>query len=405
MKYFFVAKDPKGTNQKGIIEASSRDVVLDILATQGLYPISIEEETAGKNLMNKKIVLFGGTSHKDVVMFTRQLAIMIESNVSPAEALDTLAAQIKNQTFKEKIFELSKDVRGGTVLSKAFGKYPEIFTTFYINMIKSGEVSGDLPRILQRVAEHLESEYTIRSKTISAMIYPAVILVVFVVIFIVIMVLIIPGLVEILEGSGQELPFATRIVIGLSNFFVKFWYVVVLLIGGIVSFFLFYIKTEEGKDLMDKMILKIPLIGGFIRNLMLARFAENLSTLISAGIQITEALDVISGLIGNNLYKVAILETKEKLIKGESLSSVLSHYPYIISPLFVQMVAVGEKTGKLDSSLSNIVRFYKQEAEVFINSLSSIIEPVMMIGLAVMVGFLVAAVILPIYQVTTTIQE
>lgn len=405
MKYFFVAKDSKGMSQKGTIEASSRDVVLDILATQGLYPISIEEETAGKNVFNKKIVLFGGTSHKDVVMFTRQLAIMIESNVSPAEALDTLAAQIKNQVFKEKIFAIAKDVRGGTVLSKAFAKYPEIFTTFYINMIKSGEVSGDLPRILQRVAEHLESEYTIRSKTISAMIYPIVIMVVFVIIFIVIMVFIIPGLVEVLEGSGQELPTATRIVIGMSNFFVKFWYVVVALIGGIIAFFMFYIKSEEGKELMDSTVLKIPLIGGFMRNLLLSRFAENLSTLISAGIQITEALDVISGLIGNNLYKRAILETKEKIIKGESLSSVLSKYPYIISPLFVQMVAVGEKTGKLDSSLLNIVRFYKQEAETFINSLASIIEPVMMIGLAVMVGFLVAAVILPIYQITTTIQE
>jgi type IV pilus assembly protein PilC len=405
MKYFFVAKDSKGINQKGTIEASSRDVVLDILATQGLYPISIEEETAGKNVFNKKIVLFGGTSHKDVVMFTRQLAIMIESNVSPAEALDTLAAQIKNQTFKEKIFAIAKDVRGGTVLSKAFAKYPEVFTTFYINMIKSGEVSGDLPRILQRVAEHLESEYTIRSKTISAMIYPIVIMVVFVIIFIVIMVFIIPGLVEVLEGSGQELPTATRIVIGMSNFFVKFWYIVIALIGGIIAFFMFYIKSEEGKELMDSTVLKIPLVGGFMRNLLLSRFAENLSTLISAGIQITEALDVIAGLIGNNLYKRAILETKEKIIKGESLSSVLSKYPYIISPLFVQMVAVGEKTGKLDSSLLNIVRFYKQEAETFINSLASIIEPVMMIGLAVMVGFLVAAVILPIYQITTTIQE
>ncbi|HQM24492.1 MAG TPA: type II secretion system F family protein, partial [Candidatus Pacearchaeota archaeon] len=152
-------------------------------------------------------------------------------------------------------------------------------------------------------------------------------------------------------------------------------------------------------------ILKIPVINVFVKNLLLARFAENLSTLISAGIQITEALDVVSSLIGNNLYKRAILETKDKIIKGESLSYVLSNYPNIISPLFVQMVSVGEKTGKLDLALSNIVRFYKQEAETFINSLSSIIEPVLMIGLAVMVGFLVASVILPIYQITTTIAQ
>ncbi|MDD5013293.1 MAG: type II secretion system F family protein, partial [Candidatus Pacebacteria bacterium] len=195
MKYFFNAKDSKGMTQKGTIEASSRDVVLDILASQGLFPISIEEETVAKGALNKKIVLFDSVSHKDVVMFTRQLSIMIDANVSPAEALDTLASQVNKENFKEKIYNIAKDVRGGSLLSKAFSKYPEVFSSFYINMIRSGEVSGDLPRILQRVAEHLESEYSIRSKTVGAMIYPAVILVVFVLIFIVIMVFIIPGLI------------------------------------------------------------------------------------------------------------------------------------------------------------------------------------------------------------------
>ena len=405
MKYFFNAKDSKGMTQKGTIEASSRDVVLDILASQGLFPISIEEETVAKGALNKKIVLFDSVSHKDVVMFTRQLSIMIDANVSPAEALDTLASQVNKENFKEKIYNIAKDVRGGSLLSKAFSKYPEVFSSFYINMIRSGEVSGDLPRILQRVAEHLESEYSIRSKTVGAMIYPAVILVVFVLIFIVIMVFIIPGLIGVLEGSSQELPAATKIVMAISNFFVKFWYLVVLGIIAIISFFTFYIKTEEGKEMMDNLVLKIPIFGGFVKNLLLARFAENLSTLISAGIQITEALEVVSNLIGNNLYKRALLETKTKVIKGDSLSSVLSNYPHIISPLFVQMVSVGEKTGKLDTSLMNIVKFYKQEAETFINSLSSIIEPILMIILAVMVGGLVAAVILPIYQISTTIQE
>jgi type IV pilus assembly protein PilC len=338
-------------------------------------------------------------------MFTRQLSIMVDANVSPAEALDTLASQVSKENFREKIYNIAKDVKGGSLLSKAFSKYPEAFSSFYINMIRSGEVSGDLPRILQRVAEHLESEYSIRSKTVGAMIYPAVILVVFVLIFIVIMVFIIPGLLSVLEGSNQELPAATKIVMAISNFFVKFWYLVVLGIIAIISFFTFYIKTEEGKEMTDNLILKMPIIGGFVKNLLLARFAENLSTLISAGIQITEALEVVSNLIGNNLYKRALLEAKTKVIKGDSLSSVLSNYPYIISPLFVQMVSVGEKTGKLDTSLMNIVKFYKQEAETFINSLSSIIEPILMIILAVMVGGLVAAVILPIYQISTTIQE
>ncbi len=405
MKYFFVAKDPGGKPQKGTIEASSREAVLDILASQNFFPVSIEEESTGKSFLNRKITFFGGVSHKEVVMFSRQLAIMIDANVSPSEALDTLAAQTRNAIFKEKIYKIAEDVRGGTLLSKAFGKYPELFSNFYINMIKSGEVSGDLPRILERIAEHLESEYAIRSKTIGAMIYPAIVLIVFVLIFAVIMIFVIPGLVDILQGSGHELPVATRIIISISNIINKFWYLFILGLAGIVAFFVLYPKTDEGKEIMDNLILKIPVINSFVKNLLLARFAENLSALISAGIQITEALDVVASLVGNNLYKRAILETKDRVIKGEAISSVLTNYPYIISPLFVQMVSVGEKTGKLDSSLMNIVRFYKQESETFINSLSSIIEPILMVGLAVMVGFLVAAVILPIYQISTTLQE
>jgi len=404
MKYSFVARDLKGKQQKGTIEASSREAVLDILASQNLFPVAIEEETAKKGDLNIKINLFGGISHKDIVMFSRQLAIMIDANVSPAEALDTLAAQTTKVVFKEKIYKIAEDVRSGTLLSKAFSKYPEIFSSFYVNMVKSGEVSGDLPRILERVAEHLESEYMIRSKTKGAMIYPAVILVVFILIFAVIMIFVIPGLVDILESSGQELPIATKMIILISDIVNRFWYLLLLGLVGIVALLTLYPKTEEGKEITDNLILKIPIISPFVKNLTMTRFAENFSALISAGIQITEALEVVAGLVGNNVYQRAILETKDRVIKGESMSSVLAKYPQIISPLFVQMVAVGEKTGRLDSSLMNVVRFYKQETDTFVNSLSSIIEPILMIGLAVMVGFLVAAVILPIYQVSTSIQ-
>jgi len=402
MKYSFVARDLKGKQQKGTIEASSREAVLDILASQNLFPVAIEEETAKKGALN--FTLFGGIFHKDIVMFSRQLAIMIDANVSPAEALDTLAAQTQKAVFREKIYKIAEDVRSGTLLSKAFSKYPEIFSNFYINMVKSGEVSGDLPRILERVADHLESEYTIRSKTRGAMIYPVVILIVFILIFAVIMIFVIPGLVDILESSGQELPLATKIIIFISDVVNRFWYFLLLGLAGIVAFFVLYPKTEEGKEITDNLILKIPVISPFIKNLTMTRFAENFSALISAGIQITEALEVVAGLVGNNVYQRAILETKDRVIKGESMSSVLAKYPQIISPLFVQMVAVGEKTGRLDSSLMNVVRFYKQETDTFVNSLSSIIEPVLMIGLAVMVGLLVAAVILPIYQVSSSIQ-
>jgi len=405
MKYSYQAKDSAGIKKTGTIEARSKEAVLDFLSNEGLFPIEVLQQGSEKEkgALDRKITLFEGVSMKDVAIFSRQLSIMIDSNVPPAEAIEALGDQTRNAFFKEKIYNISKDVREGTQLSKALSKYPKIFSVFYVNMIKSGEVSGNLPRILEKVASHLENEYEIRSKVTGAMTYPAVILVIFVLIFAVIMIFVIPGLVEVLRDTGQELPLATRIIMGISDFFVNFWYIVVLMFGGIILFFVKYPKTPSGKDLFDRTLLKLPVLGNFYKSLFLTRFAENFSTLISAGITINEALEVVAKLIGNNVYQEAILTAKEKVVKGESISNVLSQRPDIISPLFVQMVSVGEKTGKLDSSLENVVRFYKRETEVFIDSLSSIIEPLLIIGLALMVGLLVAAVLLPMYQVTTSI--
>jgi len=341
---------------------------------------------------------------KDVAIFSRQLSIMIDSNVPPAEAIEALGDQTRNAYYKEKIHSIAKDVREGTQLSKSFKKHPNIFSVFYVNMIRSGEVSGNLPGILQKVASHLENEYEIRSKVTGAMMYPGIIMLVFVLIFVVIMVFVIPGLVEVLEGTGQELPIATRIIMAISDFFIVYWYLAILTLAGIVTFFVQFPKSKMGKDLFDKFLLNMPILGNFFKSLFQARFAENFSTLLSAGITINEALEVVANLIGNNVYRDAILEAQEDVVKGESISLVLSRRPDIMSPLLVQMVSVGEKTGKLDSSLENVVRFYKRETDNFINSLSSIIEPLLIIGLALMVGLLVAAVLLPIYQVSTSIQ-
>jgi type IV pilus assembly protein PilC len=290
-------------------------------------------------------------------------------------------------------------------MSKSFSKFPELFSVFYVNMLRSGEASGELPKILERIASHLESDYAMRQKTITAMIYPVMIMVIFALIFIIIMIFVIPNLVTILEGTGQELPFATQIIINTSNFLTNFWYVMLAALAGIAAFAFYYPKTKEGKDLIDKTILEVPIFGNFLRDIYLARFAENLSTLISAGIQINEALEIVASIVGNNVYKNIILKTRDRVVKGDSFSYVLSQYPKEISPLFTQMAAVGERTGKLDSSLVNVVRFYNRESENFVNSISSLIEPIMIVGLALMVGFLVAAVLLPIYQISTTIQQ
>jgi len=246
MKYLYQAKDIKGVNNSGVIEATSKEAALEVLNNNGLFPIEIKgEDEKNKDVLNKKISikLFSGTSMKDVAMFSRQLAIMIDSNVPPAEAIDALGDQTRNQDFKEKIYIIANDVRSGTQMSKAFGKFPQIFSPFYINMMKSAEVSGNLPSILNKVADHLESEYAIRSKMIGAATYPMVVMVIFVLIFIVLMIFVIPGLVKVLIESGQELPIATKIIIAISDFFVKFWYLAIGGIIGIAAFFVYYPKT------------------------------------------------------------------------------------------------------------------------------------------------------------------
>ena len=407
MKFLYKAKDLKGVNRSGEIEAASKEAALEVLSSNGLFPLEMSEAGAKEKQigMNTKITLFDRVSMKDVSMFSRQLAIMIDSNVPPAEAIEALGDQTKNPSFKEKIYKIARDVREGTPLSKALAKYPNIFGVFYVNMVKSGEVSGNLPKILEKVADHLENEYAIRSKILGAMIYPAVIMVVFVVIFAVLMIFVVPNLVEVLKGTGQELPLATKIVIGASDFMIAYWYIMLALIVILIGGFIYFSKTAFGKDLIDSTSLKIPVIGPFLKNLYLSRFAENFSTLISAGIPINEALEVVADLLGNNVYRRALLDARDRVVKGESVSHVFSQQKGIISPLFVQMTAVGEQTGRLDTSLLNVVRFYNRETTIFVDSVSSLIEPLLIIGLAVMVGGLVAAVILPIYKISTTIQQ
>jgi len=402
MKFEYQARTKTGEIKKGVVEAVSKIAAVDLLHKNGLFPTSVKEEKQGASL-NMELKIFENVSSKEVVMFTRELAIMIESNVPPAKALEALGDQTNNKTFKEKIFKIAADIREGVSLSKAFARYPKIFSTFFVNMIRSGELSGTLPDVLRKIADHLENEYYIKTKTIGAMIYPVVVLVVFTVIFLVVVIYIIPGLVEVLESSGAELPLVTKIVIGVSNFAVNYWWVVLLGLIGILSFSIYYPKTKEGKQVVDALILKVPVIGGFQKNVYMNRFAENLSTLLSSGKSITEALEVTADLIGNEVYRKIILDARESVIKGQKISDSLANYRKEISPLFVQMVAVGESTGKISETLMNVVRFYKTEIETFVDSISNIIEPVLILGLAGMVGLLVAAVFLPLYQMGGTI--
>jgi type IV pilus assembly protein PilC len=326
---------------------------------------------------------------------------MFKSKIPLVEALRTLASQTRNPDLKERILDLSEEVEGGAAFSAALSRHPEIFSVFYIAMVKAGEVSGTLSQALEYLADHLEREYHLTAKARGAMLYPALILfVVFLVISLMIF-FVIPHLGEVLSGTGQELPAITQLVINSATFLRKWcWTFILGIILLILAGFRYY-RTKKGKEFFDRETLALPILGPFLKMINLSRFAENLSTLIAGGLPIAEALQTVGEIVENRCYQEVIFEARDRVRKGEPISQVLSEAPEVFPPVFVQMVLVGERTGTLDTTLINIVNFYKGEIDRTIDNLLSILEPVLIIILGVVVAGLMLAILVPLYKMMT----
>lgn len=397
MKYNYQARTKKGEVQTGIIEASSREAAIVLLRKYGLYVTILEEATA-LPVYAKRLKLFEGITRQDIVLFSRQLSIMFKSKVPLVESLNVLSSQTRNLDLKERILDLSGEVEGGTSFSGALSRHPEIFSSFYISMVKAGEISGTLSESLEYLADHLEREYHLTSKIRGALLYPALIVVVVLLVITMMIFFVIPNLSEVLIGSGSELPTATKIVINSAAFLRKFGWVLGLVILLVIFAAFRYYRSQKGKKFFDGLFLKIPVIGPFLKTINLALFAENLSTLISGGLPIASALQTVGEIVGNSRYKEVIFEARDRVRKGETISSVLSAAPEVFPPVFVQMTLVGERTGTLDSTLMNIVNFYKKEIDRTIDNLLSILEPLLIVILGVVVAGLMLAILLPLYQ-------
>lgn len=400
MKFNYQSRTQEGRFRQGTVEASSKEAALDILSKYGLY-VTFLEEISSAPFYTKKIKIFGGVSSKDLVLFSRQLAILFKSKVPLVESLHTLANQMRNLDFKEKILKLGQLVEGGNYFSSALANYPKIFSSLFVSMIKSGEASGKLSEALDYLANHLEREYDLSSKVKGAMVYPIFILFFFVIIISLMVTYVVPELATFLKDSAQELPAITKVLISGSDFLRIYGWVVVLVIFAFFFFLFRYSKTESGKESLDAIFLKIPLVNDFFKKVYLARFSENLSTLISGGLSIVKALEISADIVGNVVYKAAILETRDGVRRGESINSTLAKYPEIFPSMLIQMTLVGETTGSLDSSLMNIVNFYQKEIDRAINSFLSILEPMIIVVLGVVVAIFAVAVILPIQQMGT----
>jgi len=402
MKFNYQARTKTGKVQVGTVEAASEEGALMLLQRHGLYVTHLEsvEELP---FWLKKIDL-RRVSRKDLVMFSRQLSIMFESQVPLVEALRTLAEQSEKPRFKEILTDLSEKIEGGTSFSQALAAYPELFNPFFINMVKSGESSGKLAESLSYLAEHIEREYELSAKIKGAMIYPIIIVCMMAGIGILMSVYVLPQLLVILQETGQELPFITRAIISGVEF-IRSWGGVALIIGFFVALIALYkfSKTKKGKDRTDRILLKMPVIGKFIKMICVSRFAENLSTLVSGGLPIAKALEITGSVVGNVCYKEAIDKTTQDVRKGEKISSGLKKYPDLFPPVLTTMVLVGEKTGSLDTALMNIVKFYRMEIDRELNNLLRLLEPLLILILGAGVGIMIGAILIPLYQTITAI--
>jgi type IV pilus assembly protein PilC len=396
MKFNYQARTKKGDVHTGFVEASSKESAVTILRERGLYVTFLEE--AIPPVYARRIEFFGRITKKDIVLFSRQLSIMFRCKVPLIESLRVLSLQTKNVDFKEKLLRISEEVEGGTAFSQALARYPKIFSFFYVAMVKSGEASGKLSEVLNYLADHLEREYHLTAKAKGALIYPCLVVLVALLVLTLLIFFVLPNLIEVLEASGQSFPTSTKIVIALADFFRSWGWLIFSLIILLILFSFKYRSTESGRNFFDRIFLKIPILGLFLQMIYLSRFAENLSTLISSGLPIVQALEIVGDIIGNVSYKEVIIRTREGVKKGEMISSILSRVPELFSPIFIQMVLIGEKTGTLDTTLMYIVDFYQKEVDRTIDNILGILEPALIVFLGFVVAGIMLSILMPIYQ-------
>ena len=400
MKFEYRAADEQGRHQEGIIQASSEQAALQVLDRHGLY-ITRLQEIKEEPLYARRISFLERVSEKEVMIFSRQLAIMFKSRVSLVDSLSTIGSQLKSKNFRRRIFQISQDVEAGTSFSDALSKHPDAFSSFYINMVKRGETLGKLSDVLQYLADHLEREHQLRSKIKGALTYPIFVIVIAFVVITLLTILVLPNLTQILEESGAALPLITQWVIAFSNFYRQWWRLVALLIVGAIVGIGRLSKTKGGRRVVHRALLKIPIVGGFLRLMYVSRFGENLSTLITGGVPIVESIGITGRIVGNETYERIIQRAKDSVAQGSKVADVFERYPKEFPPTFTQMIKVGEKSGALDETLAEIVKFYRGEMDRSVDAFISLIEPLLIVVLGVLVGGVMASLMLPLYQSIT----
>ncbi|MFA6969102.1 MAG: type II secretion system F family protein [Candidatus Paceibacterota bacterium] len=401
MLFKYHAIDPDGHEREGTIEAPSQEIAVIALQRRNLI-ISAIESGDQKSLFELNISIFDRISNKDVVILSRQIATLFEAQVSALRVFRLLAAEVDNKALATVLSTVGDDLQGGSPISTALSRHPKVFSTFYVNMIHAGEESGKLSETFNYLADYLDRSYELVSKAENALIYPVFVIVVFFGVMALMLTLVIPKISAVLIDSGQEVPIYTAIVIGFSNFLVQYGiFVLIALIGG--GFYVWQLgKTERGKLMLDSVKLGIPYVGDLYQKLYLSRVADNFSTMLLSGVSVVEAIDITGSVVGNAAYKTVLEGIAADVKGGSSISDAFGKHPEIPG-IMVAMTKVGEETGELGKILTTLAKFYNREVTNAVDTLVGLIEPIMIVLLGLGVATLLAAVLLPIYNLAGSI--
>lgn len=397
----YKARTREGEARSGLVTASSEEAALDALQQNNLTVIAIRE-APGPSLVERGISFGSGIKQKDIVVFSRQLATLFEARIPVAIALKTLMSEASKPALKRVIAEILDDVAGGMALSQAIAKHPKVFSSFYVNLVRSGEESGKLQDIFTYLADYLERSYYLAAKAKNSLIYPAFVLVAFTGVLVVMLVVVFPRLISIFQETGQPVPFYTQAVIYLSVFLQR-WGILVLiaLVGGGVLVWR-WAGTAPGKLFFHRLQVNVPIMGDLYRKLFMARMTDNLQTLIAGGIPIVRALSITADVVGNVVYKAAIDRAVESVKAGSTISAAFEATPEIPA-LVTQMIRIGETSGRLDFILASVARFYSKDVDSVLESIVALVEPALIIFLGIGVGALVASVLVPLYNLVGSI--
>ncbi len=404
MEFTYEALDNTGKAQGGVQSAVSQDAAIVALQRKGFTITKLEssEKKGLKDLLGA-VSFFDGVSSRDVVLLSRQLATLFEAQVSALRIFRLLAEQSEKPFLRNVLTQVSDDLQAGNSISKSLAKHHKVFSDFYVNMVRAGEESGKLDQTFLYLADYIDRSYELTSKARNALIYPAFIMATFIGVMTLMLTVIIPKIGDILTQDGQTLPFYTQIILDFSTFLVDYgiFLLVALIIAG--YFVWRFAQTPHGRVTLSRMKLSIPYVGALYQKLYLSRFADNMHVMLTSGISAVRSLEITATVIENKVYENIMKEALEGVKAGSPMSQTLARYPQEIPSIMIQMLQIGEETGELGNILERMAKFYNREVNAAVDTLVSLIEPALIIALAVGVGFLLAAVLLPIYNSTTSI--